>query len=102
PGRRPAHDASERITVPVDTLEQYVGTYKLRPGFDLVIRLEDRQLILQPTGQGSDRLYAETSDTFFSKVVDAAIQFHRDEQGRVTHLTLNQGRFKGDAPRQAP
>jgi CubicO group peptidase (beta-lactamase class C family) len=88
------------ISVPIGTLEQYVGTYQLQPGFDMVIRLEGPQLILHPTGQGADRLYAETSDTFFSKVVDATIQFHRNPQGQVTHLTLNQGQFKGDAQRK--
>lgn len=92
--------ASKReITLPVAALEKYVGTYRLRPGFDLVIKLESEQLILHPTGQGTDRLYAETADTFFSKVVDATIQFHRNDQGAVTHLTLNQGQFKGDAQR---
>ena len=88
------------ITLPVGALEPYVGTYQLRHGFDLVIKLEGDQLILHPTGQGTDRLYAETADTFFSKVVDATIQFHRNGQGEVTHLTLNQGQFKGDAQRK--
>ena len=88
------------ITLPVGALEPYVGTYQLRQGFDLVIKLEGDQLILHPTGQGTDRLYAETADTFFSKVVDATIQFHRNGQGEVTHLTLNQGQFKGDAQRK--
>lgn len=88
------------ITLPASALKQYVGTYQLRPGFDLAVQLEREQLVLHPTGQGSDPLYAETEDTFFSKVVDATIQFHRDGQGAVTHLTLNQGSFKGDAQRK--
>ncbi len=70
------------ITLPASALERYVGTYQLRPGFDMVIKLEGEQLVLLPTGQGPDRLYAETADTFFSKVVDATIQFHRNGQGR--------------------
>lgn len=88
------------ITLPTSALEQYVGTYQLRPGFDMVMKLEGEQLVLHPTGQGPDRLYAETADTFFSKVIDATIQFHRNGQGAVTHLTLNQGPFKGDAQRK--
>ncbi|GFE84216.1 hypothetical protein GCM10011487_62160 [Steroidobacter agaridevorans] len=85
------------ITLPTDALKKFVGTYQLRPGFDLVIKLEGEQLVLNPTGQNSDRLYAESADTFFSKVVDASIQFHGNDQGEITHLTLNQGQFKGDA-----
>ncbi|WP_232831411.1 serine hydrolase [Peristeroidobacter agariperforans] len=88
------------IPLPVSALKKFVGTYQLRPGFDLVIKLEGEQLILHPTGQGTDRLYAETADTFFSKVVDATIQFHGNPQGEITHLTLNQGQFKGDAHRK--
>lgn len=92
--------ARNEITLPASALEKFVGTYQLRPGFDMVIKLEGEQLVLQPTGQGPDRLYAESADSFFSKVVDATIQFHRNAQGAVTHLTLNQGAFKGDAQRK--
>jgi CubicO group peptidase (beta-lactamase class C family) len=88
------------IALPASALQKFVGTYQLRPGFDMVVKLEGEQLLLHPTGQGPDRLYAETADTFFSKVVDATIQFHRNGQGTVTHLTLNQGAFKGDAQRK--
>ena len=45
---------SERATVNVisDILEQYPGTYQIRPGFNLVVTLEDGLLITQATGQG--------------------------------------------------
>jgi CubicO group peptidase (beta-lactamase class C family) len=88
------------IALPLGTLQKYVGTYELRPGFDMVIELEGEQLIVHPTGQGPDRLYAETQDTFFSKFIDATIQFHSNGKGEVTHLTLNQGPFKGDAQKK--
>jgi CubicO group peptidase (beta-lactamase class C family) len=100
--RRTSDTVTERreIALPAGALEQYVGTYQLRPGFDMVVKLDGQQLVLHPTGQGPDRLYPETADTFFSKVVDATIQFHRNGKGEVTHLTLNQGQFKGDAQRK--
>lgn len=88
------------ITLPPSALEQFVGTYQLRPGFDMIVRLEGQQLMLHPTGQSPDRLYAESPDTFFSKFVDATIQFHRNDQGKVTHLTLNQGQFRGEAQKK--
>lgn len=90
----------KEITVPVATLQRYVGTYELRPGFDLVIKVENDALILHPTGQGTDRLYAETESKFFSKVVDATIEFDRDASGNSTSLTLNQGAFKGNAKKK--
>ena len=88
------------IQVPATTLEQYAGTYGLRPNFDMVIRVVNGQLVLQPTGQRTDVLYAYAPDKFFSKVVDATIEFERDASGKVTALTLHQGAFNGDAPRK--
>jgi hypothetical protein len=88
------------IQVPAATLEQYVGTYALRPNLDMVMRVVNGQLVLQPTGQGADVLYAYAPDKFFSKVVDATIEFKRDASGKVTALKLHQGVFDGDAPRK--
>ena len=36
-------------------------------------------------------LFAESPAKFFLKVVDAQIEFFRDEKGSVTHLVLHQG-----------
>lgn len=101
-GPRISDTVAERreISLPAGTLGQYVGTYRLRPGFDLVMKVEGDQLVLHPTGQGLDKLYAESNDRFFSKVVDATIEFKRNEQGKVTHLVLKQGAFTGEAQKQ--
>ena len=79
------------ITLPQAVLERYVGTYELRRGFDLAITLEGGQLRSQATGQGAAPLFAETETKFFLKVVDAQIEFFRDDSGAVTHLVLHQG-----------
>ena len=42
-------------------------------------------------------LYAETDRVFFSKVVDATIEFEADAQNRTAQLTLRQGAFTGKA-----
>jgi CubicO group peptidase (beta-lactamase class C family) len=81
----------KEIKLPVDILSQYVGTYELRPGFDLVITLEGDQLNSQATGQGKVPIYPETETIFFLKVVDAQLEFFKDESGKVTHLLLHQG-----------
>jgi CubicO group peptidase (beta-lactamase class C family) len=90
----------QEIALPVATLRDYVGTYTLRPGLDLVFKIENDQLILQPTNQQQDRMFAEAKDKFFSKFVDASIEFVRDEQGKVTELTLKQGSFNGKAKKK--
>jgi hypothetical protein len=81
----------QEVAVSPKILAQYIGTYELQPGFDLVITLEGDQLISQATGQGKIPLFAESETKFFPKVMDAEIEFLKDEKGAVTHLMLHQG-----------
>jgi CubicO group peptidase (beta-lactamase class C family) len=80
----------KEITVPTEILTQYVGTYALQPGFDLVITLEGNQLITQATGQGKIPIFAESETKFFPKVMEASIEFFKDKKGAVSHLILHQ------------
>jgi len=84
---------SERkeITVPPAILAKYVGTYQLMPNFDIVMTLEGGQLMTQATGQGKFPLFAESETKFFLKVVDAEVEFFKNEKGEVTHIILHQG-----------
>jgi CubicO group peptidase (beta-lactamase class C family) len=81
----------KEIELPTDILSQCVGTYELRPGFDLVITLEGDQLMSQATGQGKLPVFPETESKFFLKVVDAQLEFFKDESGKVSYLVLHQG-----------
>ena len=84
---------SERkeIAVPPKILAAYVGSYELSPGFVLVVTLENGQLMTQATGQPKFPIFAESETKFFLKVVDAQIEFFKNEKGEVTHLVLHQG-----------
>jgi CubicO group peptidase (beta-lactamase class C family) len=81
----------KEIKLSTDILSQYVGTYELQPGYDFVVTLEGGQLISQVTGQGKVPIFAETETTFFPKVVEATIEFCKDNKGAVSHLILSQG-----------
>jgi hypothetical protein len=81
----------KEIAVAPTLLATYVGTYELQPGFDLVITLEGVQLMAQATGQPKFPLFAESDTRFFLKVVDAQVDFGKDDKGSVTHLVLHQG-----------
>jgi len=85
--------ASERkeVTVAPALLANYVGTYELSPDFALVITLEGGQLMTQATGQGKLPLFAESETKFFLKVVDAQVEFVKNDKGEVTGLVLHQG-----------
>ena len=81
----------KEIQVSPKILSDYAGTYQLRPGFDLVVTLEGEQLMAQATGQPKFPIFAESPTKFFLKVVDAEVEFFRDDKGAVTSLVLHQG-----------
>ncbi|HVN06824.1 MAG TPA: serine hydrolase, partial [Bryobacteraceae bacterium] len=88
------------ITLPVATLQKYVGVYDLAPGVDVTMSLEGDQLMTQITGQPQFPLYAETETRFFLKVVDAQVDFVKDSTGAVTHIVLHQGGTDHEARRK--
>jgi len=88
------------ISVSPKVLAQYVGTYELRPQFDLVITLEGDKLVSQATGQSKMPLFAESETKFFPRVIDAEIEFFMDPDGSVTHLMLHQGGRDIKGPRK--
>jgi CubicO group peptidase (beta-lactamase class C family) len=98
--------ASERkeITLPPVILKKYVGTYELTPTFSIVMTLEDGHLMTQATNQPKLPVFAESETMFFLKVVDAQVEFIKNEKGEVTNLVLHQnGRdMKGVRTKAAP
>jgi len=85
--------AAERkeVSVSQDILRKYVGTYELAPDFSLVMTFENGQLMSQATNQNKNPLFAESESRFFLKVVDAQVEFFKNDKGEVTHLVLYQG-----------
>jgi CubicO group peptidase (beta-lactamase class C family) len=84
--------ASERkeITVSPGILAQYVGTYELAPTFSITITLEGDHLMAQATNQRKNTIFAESETLFFLKVVDAQVEFVKDDKGQVTAMILHQ------------
>lgn len=74
-----------------EQLEEYVGDYELVPGFTISIRRDGTKITGQPTGQSLVSLRLVAADRFSIDVVDAQIGFNRDDEGKVTSLTLFQG-----------
>jgi len=87
----------KEITVAPKILEQYVGIYELAPKINMTITLEGGQLITQVSGQGKAPLFAASETKFFPKVVDAEIEFGKDDKG--AYLVLHQGGRDMKAPR---
>lgn len=80
------------ITVEVDSaiLKKYVGEYELSPTFKITISLIGGNLKAQATGQPQFDLFAKTETIFFLKVVDAQVEFVKDDQGEISSLILHQ------------
>jgi CubicO group peptidase (beta-lactamase class C family) len=91
---------SERkpITVSPKVLAQYVGTYQVGPGANLVIRLDGDQLTAQLGDQPRLPIFAESETRFFLRAVDAQLDFVKDDKGVVSHAVMHQnGRDTGAA-----
>ena len=80
----------EEITVDSETLQEYVGEYRLAKGVTLTVTVRESQLFVQVTNQPAYPVFATEPDRFFYKVVDAEIEFVRDDSGAVHELVLHQ------------
>jgi len=72
--------------------DAYVGNYALdeRPGFILSITRDGDRFFSQATNQAPVEIFAASESTFFLKVVNAQLTFHREADGSVNRLTLHQ------------
>lgn len=86
------HGTKEREEVSVDseTLQEYVGEYRLASGVTITVTVRESQLFAQVTNQPAYPVFATATDRFFYKVVDAELEFLRDESGAVHELVLHQ------------
>jgi hypothetical protein len=93
--------AGSRKEIPVDStiLKSYIGEYELAPSFQLTISLQDGMLQAQATGQGKNTLYAEKTNFFFLKVVDAQVEFLSGPDGNIDRLILYQNGQKVEGKR---
>ena len=80
----------KEISVAPAVLSKYVGTYELMPGFNIVMTLENGQLMTQATNQPKFPLFTQSDTKFFLKVVEAELEFFKDDKGEVTYFMLHQ------------
>ncbi len=62
--------------------------------------VEGGQLMTQATGQPKFPVFAESETKFFLKVVDAQLEFVKNDKGEVTHVILHQGGRDAKAPKK--
>ncbi|QOI98620.1 MAG: serine hydrolase [Flammeovirgaceae bacterium] len=78
------------FVVAEEVLKSYVGRYELAPNFVITVTYEAGQLAIQATNQPKATVYAESETKFYLKVVNAQIEFVRDENQQISKLILYQ------------
>lgn len=88
----------ERKEIQLDekTLLQYVGKYKVKPGFFLVFTIDKGKLWLAPTGDKKLQVFAEGNHKFFLKDADAFLEFVKEDGSfKVVKVNLGGQKIKG-------
>lgn len=88
--QKPIPVGRQEIELATNVFDQYVGEYELAPGFIITIWREDKKFKAQATGQPAFDIYAESETKFFLRVVDAQVEFKKDDAGKVVGMTLLQ------------
>jgi hypothetical protein len=91
---------SERkeILLSPETLTKFIGSYTITPEniyyttktSTLVVCVENNHLVAQIINQPKVKLFPESETKFFSKIPDVQIEFFKDKQDNITHLTFYQ------------
>lgn len=89
----------KEIPLSIEQVAQFVGVYEIEKGFEIKITSEKDQLFAQLTGQNALPIFAESELSFFLKVVEAQLQFEKNEKGEVTKVFLLQNGNKIEAQR---
>ena len=79
----------KEITLPIETLREYVGSYPLAPQFALAVTEENGALFVQGPGGEKLNVFATAKDEFFCGADKASIKFQRDGEGKVAALVLH-------------
>lgn len=75
-----------------EDFDDFVGRYSLDPAPDFILTFtrEDDTFYTQATGQQRLEIVPTSDSTFALTTVEASVVFHRNEDGKVDGLTLNQ------------
>lgn len=84
-------------------LAEYAGTYDFgafQPGGTIVAMVRGEVLAVQLTGQPAFPVFATGKDRFVYDVVEAALTFERNAEGKIVAVVLHQNGMEMKAPRK--
>jgi hypothetical protein len=76
------------VFVSEGTLDTYVGTYQVSPGFDVRVWREGESLMVQASGQDAWPLLAQSESVFYVTELVAKVTFGFNASGEIDHLVL--------------
>lgn len=73
----------EEVQIPENVIQRYEGVYVFAedPSLQFTFRVKNKQLHLQLTGQAEVPLLPQSENLFFTKVVDAQVEFKEKQNG---------------------
>lgn len=80
--------ADSGVFVSEGTLDEYVGTYVIAPGFEIKVWREGEQLMLQATGQAAWPLQGISETVFRVQAIDTKVTFGVNAAGEADQLVL--------------
>ncbi|HEY2628023.1 MAG TPA: serine hydrolase [Usitatibacter sp.] len=92
---------AKHASLPIDpaTRGQYVGRYTFGAPNVLEVFVDGDRLMTQMTGQHPVEIAREGTDKFFTRGIEATLQFERDAKGAIVAVTLQQNGREVRAPR---
>ena len=76
----------EPVAIDPAVLDDYLGLYRLGPGWLVTITRDEDILMTQATGESKFPMTATAESEFYVKAYGTSIAFKRDDRGRVTHF----------------
>lgn len=88
PTQQNAEELRPEDAVPVDaaTLDAYVGTYKLGPGWFVEITRDSDRLMTQATNERQFPMVAISQEEFYVSAYNSGMTFRRNATGQATHF----------------
>lgn len=86
----PEEPPAAQTAVEMADLEAYTGRYVTEVGVEFDVRLQEGGLVLKPAGQLPLPLQFSAVDACFTTLLNVTMVFGRDEEEKVTKLTIQQ------------
>jgi tetratricopeptide (TPR) repeat protein len=80
----------DELTLDNAILSKYSGAYQLFSNFIITVRVDGNRIFAQATGQPEFEIFPSSETKFYLKVVDAQIEFIKDEEGNFNKMILYQ------------